>query len=70
MLEQKLKSLAELQKELEENEAWREAKFEKVKALPEYQEFEKLRQERSDIGYFRGACENSGRQAPGRVGSG
>jgi hypothetical protein len=49
MLQEKLKSLAELNKALEENEAWREAKFEKVKALPEYQEFEELRQERSDI---------------------
>lgn len=49
MLQEKLKSLASLRRDLEENEAWREAKFEKVKALPEYQEFEKLRQERSDI---------------------
>jgi hypothetical protein len=49
MLEQKLKSLAELQKELEEAQAWEEARREKLEALPEYQAVEKIKEARLQL---------------------
>ena len=44
-----LKTLAGLNRALEENQAWLEAKEEKLKALPEYQEVERIQVERQQI---------------------
>lgn len=49
MLQDKLKQLAALNRAIEENQAWLETKEERLKSLPEYQELEKIRTEKSQL---------------------
>ena len=49
MLQNKLKALAALNKALEESKAWEDAKTERLQALPEWKEIEKIKQEQAEI---------------------
>ena len=48
-LKSKLRELASYRRALEENQAWEETREEKLKALPEYQELEKIREEKAQM---------------------